>query len=131
MVEYQLGAGVPQPTTAGSLWEAMSGRPLSADLLDWPPDLFALTSLVLQRSGAFRLRCRRRLGVSGRRDHEARGRPRSRPLAVRGVASSMPPGSRLRRCLSASVLQPAISPPRPWLQRSCGAGTIPRVSGSK
>ena len=41
MVEYQLGAGVPQPTTAGSLWEAMSGRPLSADLLDWPPDLFA------------------------------------------------------------------------------------------
>jgi hypothetical protein len=54
MVEYQLGAGVPQRTTAGSLWQAMSGRPLSADLLDWPPDLFALTSLVLQRSGAFR-----------------------------------------------------------------------------
>jgi len=38
----------------GSLWQAISGRPLSADLLDWPPDLFALTSLVLQRSGAFR-----------------------------------------------------------------------------
>ncbi len=54
MVEHQLGAGVPQPTTAGSLWQAMSGRPLSADLLDWPPDPFALTSLVLQRSGAFR-----------------------------------------------------------------------------
>jgi hypothetical protein len=54
MVEYPLGAGVPQETTAGSLWQAMSGRPLSADLLDWPPDLFALTSLLLQRSGAFR-----------------------------------------------------------------------------
>jgi hypothetical protein len=54
MVEYQLGAGVPQRTTVGALWQAMSGRPLSADLLDWPPDLFALTSLVLQRSGAFR-----------------------------------------------------------------------------
>lgn len=54
MLEYQLGAGVPQQTTAGSLWQAMSGRPLSADLLDWPPDLFALTSLVLQRSGAYR-----------------------------------------------------------------------------
>ena len=54
MVESQLGAGVPQRTTAGSLWQAMSGRPLSADLLDWPPDLFALTSLLLQRSGAFR-----------------------------------------------------------------------------
>ena len=26
-------------------------RPLGADLVDWPPDLFALTSLVLQRSG--------------------------------------------------------------------------------
>ena len=54
MVEYQWSAGVPQRTTAGSLWQAMSGRPLSADLLDWPPDLFALTSLLLQRSGAFR-----------------------------------------------------------------------------
>src|SRR5262245_9594577 len=38
----------------GSIWQATSGRPLSADLLDWPPDLFALTSLLLQRSGAFR-----------------------------------------------------------------------------
>jgi len=54
MAEYQLGAGVLQRTTVGGLWQAMSGRPLSADLLDWPPDLFALTSLVLQRSGAFR-----------------------------------------------------------------------------
>ena len=52
MVEYQLG--VPQRATAGSLWRAMSGRPLGADLVDWPPDVFALTSLVLQRSGAFR-----------------------------------------------------------------------------
>lgn len=101
MVEYQLGAGVPQRTTVGALWQAMSGRPLSADLLDWPPDLFALTSLVLQRSGPFVLRCRRRLGASGRPDHEAGGRPRSRGLAVRGVASSTPQGSRFRRCLSA------------------------------
>ena len=54
MVEYQLDVGVPQRTTAGLLWQAISGRPLSTDLLDWPPDLFALTSLVLQRSGAFR-----------------------------------------------------------------------------
>jgi hypothetical protein len=38
----------------GSLWQAISGRPLSTDLLDWPPDLCALTSLLLQRSGAFR-----------------------------------------------------------------------------
>ena len=85
----------------GSLWQAITGRPLSTDLLDWPPDLFALTSLVLQRSGPFVLRCRRRLGGSGRPDHEAGGRPRSRRLVVRGVASSMPLGSRFRLCLSA------------------------------
>src|SRR5262249_6837103 len=54
MVEYQSGAGIPQRTTAGALWQAMSGWPVSADLLDGPPDLFALTSLMLQRSGAFR-----------------------------------------------------------------------------
>ena len=54
MAEYQSGAGVPHRATAGSLWQAMSGRPLGAGLLDWPPDLFALTSLMLQRSGAFR-----------------------------------------------------------------------------
>ena len=39
MVEYPVGAGVPRRTTAGSLWQALSGRPLSAELLDWPPDL--------------------------------------------------------------------------------------------
>src|SRR5215510_14548585 len=54
MIEYQLSAAVPQRTTVGALWQAMSGRPLRADLLDWPPDLFALTSLVLQQSGAYR-----------------------------------------------------------------------------
>jgi hypothetical protein len=54
VAEYQSGAGVPHRATLGSLWQAMSGRPLSADVLDWPPDLFALTSAVLQRSGAHR-----------------------------------------------------------------------------
>src|SRR6202000_3323991 len=54
MVDYEVSAAVPSRMTAGSLWQATSGRPLSAGLLDWPPDLFALTSLLLQRSGAFR-----------------------------------------------------------------------------
>jgi hypothetical protein len=54
MAEYQSGAGVTRRSTVGSFWQAMSGQPLSADLLDWPPDLFALTSLMLQRSGAYR-----------------------------------------------------------------------------
>src|SRR5215468_2631179 len=54
MVEYPSGAGAPQRMTVGAFWQAISGRPLSADLLDWPPDVFALTSLVLQQSGAYR-----------------------------------------------------------------------------
>jgi hypothetical protein len=54
MAEHQVNVGVPLRTSAGSLWQAISGRPLSTDLLDWPPDVFALTSLVLERSGAYR-----------------------------------------------------------------------------
>jgi hypothetical protein len=54
MLDYQSDAGVSQRTTTGLLWQAISGRLLSADLLDWPPDLFAPTSLMLQRSGASR-----------------------------------------------------------------------------
>jgi hypothetical protein len=101
MVEDQLGADVRQRTTAGSLWQAVSGRPLSADLLGWPPDLFALTSLLLQRSGAFRFALSPPPGRQwppGSRSGwsttvEAAGR------AWSGVVDA--PGSRFRRCLSA------------------------------
>lgn len=131
MVEYQLGAGVPQPTTAGSLWEAMSGRPLSADLLDWPPDLFALTSLVLQRSGAFRFALSPPSGRQwppGSRSAwsttvEAAGRAWSGVVDAPGEPA---PPLLVSVRFTASHLSAA-----PLVAKVCGAGTIPRVSGSK
>ena len=44
---------VPEPTLA-STWQAASGGAITDDLLDWPPDLFALTNVILGRSEAFR-----------------------------------------------------------------------------
>ena len=46
-------AEICEPTLA-SMWEAISGRRPADDLLDWPPDLFALTNVALDRSEAFR-----------------------------------------------------------------------------
>jgi hypothetical protein len=40
--------------TPVSLWRTAAGASISDELLDWPPDLFALTDLVLQRSEAYR-----------------------------------------------------------------------------
>src|SRR5262245_39209122 len=40
--------------TLGSTWEAIAGRRPSDELLEWPPDVFALTNVVLDRSEAFR-----------------------------------------------------------------------------
>lgn len=45
--------GVSEPTLA-STWRAMADRPITADLLEWPPDVFALTNVILARSEAFR-----------------------------------------------------------------------------
>jgi hypothetical protein len=42
------------PPTPASIWEAGCGRPIGDELLEWPPDLFALTSLILDRSEAYR-----------------------------------------------------------------------------
>src|SRR6476661_9183666 len=42
-----------EPTLA-SEWHAASGGAVADDLLDWPPDLFALTNVILTRSEAFR-----------------------------------------------------------------------------
>jgi hypothetical protein len=40
--------------TAASVWQAMSGTSISDELLEWPPDLFALTEVILERSQAYR-----------------------------------------------------------------------------
>ena len=40
--------------TLASTWMAVSGGPLTDRLLQWPPDVFALTNVVLARAEAFR-----------------------------------------------------------------------------
>src|SRR5262249_39029301 len=40
--------------TVGSLWHDVAGRRLGDELLDWAPDLFAFTDVVLDRSEAYR-----------------------------------------------------------------------------
>jgi hypothetical protein len=42
-----------EPTSA-STWYAVSGSPITDELLEWPPDLFALANVVLARAEAFR-----------------------------------------------------------------------------
>jgi hypothetical protein len=44
---------VSEPTLA-STWHAASGGAITDDLVDWPPDVFALTNVILARSEAFR-----------------------------------------------------------------------------
>ena len=47
-------AGDADEPTLASLWLAVAGIPVTAQMLEWPPDLFALTDIVLARSEAFR-----------------------------------------------------------------------------
>ena len=51
-------AGDSSPTgpraTLASAWQAVSGAGFTDDLLEWPPDLFAATNVLLGRSEAFR-----------------------------------------------------------------------------
>ena len=42
------------PLTVASLWHDMAGRQLGDELLEWAPDLFAFTDVVLDRSEAYR-----------------------------------------------------------------------------
>jgi hypothetical protein len=39
--------------TLASIWQAVSGAGFTHDLLEWPPDVFALTNVLLGRSEAF------------------------------------------------------------------------------
>src|SRR6478735_955869 len=47
------GAGAERRTLA-SAWQAISGSGFTDELLAWPPDVFALTNVLLDRSEAFR-----------------------------------------------------------------------------
>ena len=43
-----------QEPTLASEWQAVAGSTISDKLLEWPPDLFTLTEVILQRSQAYR-----------------------------------------------------------------------------
>jgi hypothetical protein len=49
-----MSAVATQQLTAASVWEATTGSPVGDQLLEWPPDLFALTEVILERSEAYR-----------------------------------------------------------------------------
>jgi hypothetical protein len=40
--------------TVASTWQGAAGTPIADELLDWPPDVFALANVTLERSEAFR-----------------------------------------------------------------------------
>jgi len=44
---------VTEPTIQ-TLWLRLSGRDIADDLVEWPPDVFALTDVILEHSGAYR-----------------------------------------------------------------------------
>ena len=44
---------IEQPTAA-TVWRAVTGGVIDDRLLEWPPDVFALTEVVLERSAAYR-----------------------------------------------------------------------------
>ena len=45
---------VPDEPTAASVWQSVAGTTIEDHLLEWPPDVFALTHTLLERSEAYR-----------------------------------------------------------------------------
>ena len=45
--------GSSRPTT-GSVWLTVARRPVGDELVDWPPDMFAFTHVILERTEAYR-----------------------------------------------------------------------------
>jgi hypothetical protein len=48
------GGDAPKEATLASVWQAVAGTTIGDELLDWPPDVFALTEVILHRSEAYR-----------------------------------------------------------------------------
>src|SRR5215467_8588195 len=44
----------PTEPTLASVWQAVTGTTIGDELLEWPPDLLALTEVILERSEAYR-----------------------------------------------------------------------------
>ena len=47
-------AHMNEDPTPASVWQAVAGAAIGDELLEWPPDLFALTDVILERSEAYR-----------------------------------------------------------------------------
>ena len=45
------------------MWQAVAGSPIGDELLEWPPDVFALTDVILERAEAYRFVFSPRAGV--------------------------------------------------------------------
>jgi hypothetical protein len=41
----------PGEPTLVSTWQGVTGSPVGDELLEWPPDVFALTDVILERAG--------------------------------------------------------------------------------
>ena len=54
----------PNGPTLASAWQAVAATEIGDELLEWPPDVFALTEVLLQRSEAYRDRKSTRLNSS-------------------------------------------------------------------
>ena len=52
--EARTSSGASGEPTLASTWHAVSGGAITEELLGWPPDVFALTNVILARSEAFR-----------------------------------------------------------------------------
>jgi hypothetical protein len=48
------GAPAARPETVGTLWRSLSGLAMADEILEWPPDVFALTDVALGHSQAYR-----------------------------------------------------------------------------
>jgi hypothetical protein len=51
--ERRVDEGGHEPTVA-SVWQGVAGRDITDELLEWPPDLFALTDVILERAEVYR-----------------------------------------------------------------------------
>ena len=79
-----------EPTLA-STWQAVAGSPIGDELLEWPPDVFALTDVILERAEAYRFVLSPPDGVlwppGRRRKLERRGRAGSATVECVGRGS--------------------------------------------
>jgi hypothetical protein len=51
--QSRAGTSAAEPTLA-STWQGVTGSPIGDGLLEWPPDVFALTAVILERAEAHR-----------------------------------------------------------------------------